>query len=308
MRNLSEKGLSMSQAQSISNLCNQKCTEIANKIDSINNSSSVVNVGVNDKGLPMSQILDKAIQIPSDIVALLKEKSRLHACQAFLMTSITSKTDELNRIKNSRFNSEIEFPVEPEYVNNSMLKDVDEKWAWSTLSDDEYNKYLEAEAYAAHIGQFIHSGGKLDKLRKELPTIAGVKWMEIETGKKTPIIITTHHTHEQLYTIHEELANLHREYEQIVNYYKSKVKNIITEENARIAKENSKTVEENNTTNSKLRNDYMALYDSYLDKVKKQKYEFEEKRHADTKAVANLRINVDKRFQDVIDLFITKEQ
>ena len=35
MKNLSTKGLSMSQAQSISNLCNQRALEIQRELDSV---------------------------------------------------------------------------------------------------------------------------------------------------------------------------------------------------------------------------------------------------------------------------------
>ncbi len=55
-----------------------------------------------------------------------------------------------------------------------------------------------------------------------------LEFMEIETGKKTPLKVTIHHTPEQLLEIHEELAALHRGYEQKVNYFKSKVKAFVS--------------------------------------------------------------------------------
>jgi hypothetical protein len=116
---------------------------------------------------------------------------------------------------------------------------VNEKWGWDQLTVAEYNEFLEAEAFAAHIGQFIHKGGKLDQLRAELPTIKTLEFMEIETGKKTPMTISVHHKADDLMELHEELAGLHRGYEQKVNYFKAKVKNAVTAENARIAKENA---------------------------------------------------------------------
>ena len=42
---LSSKGLSMSQAQSISNLCNQRSKEITNKLGDINNISKHLTIG-----------------------------------------------------------------------------------------------------------------------------------------------------------------------------------------------------------------------------------------------------------------------
>ena len=42
---LSKTGLSLSQAQSISNLCNQTARDIQNQIDSINNVSKSLTIG-----------------------------------------------------------------------------------------------------------------------------------------------------------------------------------------------------------------------------------------------------------------------
>jgi len=39
MRNLSKNGLSMSQAQAISNMCNQRALDISEKLSSVNNAS-----------------------------------------------------------------------------------------------------------------------------------------------------------------------------------------------------------------------------------------------------------------------------
>jgi hypothetical protein len=167
---------------------------------------------------------------------------------------------------------------------------------------------LKAEAYAAHIGQFIHNGGKLDTLRKELPKIEGIKWFEIETGKKTPVVVKTHHTSEQLFDIHEKLASIHREYEQKVNYYKSMVKNLVTSENSIITKNNKNIIDANNVINEKLRHDYNELLDIWNNKAKVISAEFEEKRQVKIQENVNLKITVDPIFQDVInDLLVTEK-
>lgn len=306
MRNLSNTGLSMSQAQSISNLCNQRCIEIDNKIKQINNSSAKINIlqGSEFKDIEMT----KANVMPSNIIDMLKSKASYHACQAFLMDSIKTKNKELDSIRIRKFTTELVEPSEKEYVNSALLKNVDDRYGWDQLTDSEWNEYLEAEAYASHIGQFIHKDGKLDVLRRELPNIAGISWMEIEEGKKTPITITTHHTAEQLYDIHEQLATLHRQYEQRVNYFKAKTANIVTEENARIARENAKTLSSDHEINEKIRNEYLVEYNKYLDLVKQEKLLFEEKRHTDTSYTANCRIVVDPRFQSVIDELMPRDK
>jgi hypothetical protein len=202
--------------------------------------------------------------------------------------------------------SSVVFPQRPEYKEPIELREVKDEWGWEQLTLGEYNEYLEVEAFASHIGQFIHEDKPLDKLRKELSTIPAVEWMVIEDGKKTPVKIKTHHTSEYLMKVHEELASLHREHEQRVNYFKAKVKNLVTMENARIAKINS---DEQNEA-QKINNDLEANFNTELKKaheaIKSLKTEFEKTRQGKIKEIAALKINVDKRFQNTVDYFLKK--
>lgn len=295
---LSTKGLSMSQAQSISNLCNQRSKDITAKLADINNVSKVLKIGeetyTETQGNP----------IPENVVELLTEKARLSATQAFLMENIKAKDSLIKEIQFEDFDYTIPTPEKPKAVTKVLPFSVDEEWGWSQLTVDEYNEYLEAEAYASHIGQFIHKGGKLDKLRSELPTIKTLEFMEIEVGKKTPMKVSIHHTPEQLLAIHEELASLHRNYEQKVNYFKSKVKNSVTTENARIANERAKIQAEVNEINGKQDADYNAALDKWRAEYRKASDEFEAKRQERIKEASNMKIDVDARFQSVIDMFL----
>ena len=67
MRNLANKGLSMSQAQSISNLCNQTAQEIERELNSYNNCSKSINIG--------GQVynMQEGSPIPGDILDKLKK-------------------------------------------------------------------------------------------------------------------------------------------------------------------------------------------------------------------------------------------
>jgi len=303
MRNLTVTGLSLSQAQSISNLCNQKSIEIDNIIASINNTSSKITIDGKEV------VVNEGTPMPSNIIELLKNKSRLHACQAFLMETIKEKDAALKSIKTKQVNVDnIEYPNTPDYKKFVELKPVDEEWGKLQLTDAEFNEFLEAESFASHIGKFIHNNGKLDLLRKELPKIEGLKWFEVEKDKKSPLIITKHHKAEDLYDLHEKLANEHRVYEQRVNYFKAKIKNLVTEENSRIARENSKMVEDTRVINEKLRADYNALLDIYSNNIRTATAKFEEDRQNEIKNVANLRIKVDTRFQSVVDELMIKEK
>ena len=298
-------GLSLSQAQSISNLCNQRAREIESKLSGVNNYSKSVKV-IN--GADIKEYTTVAGKpLPENVTELLIEKSKLHACQAFLMENITAKELMLREIKKSVADiSSVIIPERPKIVSIDPLENVEEPFGWSQLSTAELNEYLEAEAYASHIGQFIHKDGTLDKLRNELPTIPSIEWMNIKDGEKTPVDIVVHHTSEGLLVAHEKLASLHRQYEQRVNYFKAKVKNITTEENARIAKINAD--EQNNI--QKIHNNEQATYQtamiSYNEEIRSIQADFEKERQEKTKEIASMRINIDDRFQEVINIFLGK--
>lgn len=297
---LASKGLSMSQAQSISNLCNQRSKDITAQLADINNVSKELVIGsetyTETKGNP----------IPVNVVELLTAKARLSATQAFLMENIKAKDELINKIKYEVYNYDVDPPVRPKTISETVPSAIDEDFGWDTLSTAEYNEFIEAEAYASHIGQFIHKGGKLDKLRAELPTIKTLEFMEIEVGKKTPMKVSIHHTAEQLLSVHEELAALHRGFEQKVNYFKSKIKNATTSENARIQKERGIIQARVNNENAEAANNYKLAYDKWSGEERQAQHEFEEKRQARIQETVNLKIEVAERFQDVVDEFLNQ--
>lgn len=302
MRNLASKGLSMSQAQSISNLCNQNAQEIAREIESYNNCSKMISIS------GQSYLLQEGIVIAEDILDKLKTKGDLHATQAFLMEAIKSKESEIGRIRNLTPDiSHLTQPVRVYAPDYEIEYNVEESWGWAQLSDSEYSEYLQEEALASHLGQFIHKNGKLSELRRELPNISTLEWFEVEDGKKTPVKVTKHHHPSSLMELHEEVAELHRKHEQRVNYYKAKVKNLVSDENARIQKENANKAAEFLKLEKELNQNYQLEMDAYNGEVLRLTMEFNSQRELDIKAAAALRINVDPRFQDVIDLFIQIE-
>lgn len=295
---LASKGLSMSQAASISNLCNQRSKDITAQLADINNVSKELVIGsetyVETNGNP----------IPTNVVELLTAKARLSATQAFLMENIKAKDELINKIKREGFQYSVEAPIRPTTISETLPNEVDEDFGWDTLTTAEYNEFIEAEAYASHIGQFIHKGGKLDRLRAELPTIKTLEFMEIEVGKKTPMKVVIHHTPAQLLTIHEELAALHRGYEQKVNYFKSKIKNAVTSTNAAVQKARGDIQARVNQQNLELANEYKLAYDKWLADQRKAQHEFEEVRQGRIQEAVNLKIEVAERFQPVVDEFL----
>jgi len=298
---LPNKGLSLSQAQSISNLCNQRANEIQKKFDAVNNFSKTLELG--DK----TRTLQKGEPLPTNTVDLIKEKARLHACQAFLMENIKAKDGMLLATKAANANiSGVEHPKQPVYESPAAntFSEVDETWGWAQLTVKELNEFMEAEAFAAHIGQFIHSGSLLDGLRKSLPKVPTIEWITIKDGEKTPVDIEVHHTSEELMLLHEELAAQHRKYEQRVNYFKAKVKNLVTAKNAEIAEHNAKIHNEVEKANKLLANQYELAFREYTDNVQSVRNEFEKARQKRISEIASMRIDVDARFQDVVDEFL----
>lgn len=302
MRNLSKKGLSMSQAQSISNLCNQNALEIQRELDSYNNCSKTITVeGRNYE-------LQEAHPVPGDIFDKLKNKGDLHACQAFLMESIKAKDAEIERIRNTRPDfSHLVKPERPEIPDFEVVDNVEESWGWAQLTDAEYAEYLQSEAMAAHLGQFIHKNGKLSELRKQLPNVPQIEWFAVEDGKNSPVKVTKHHTSAGLMLVHEGIAGEHRKHEQQVNYYKAKVKNLVSVENARIQKENADKSALFLSAEKSAMEDYKTAMDAYQGELTRLTMEFNSNRELAIKEAAALRISVDPRFQHIIDMFISAE-
>lgn len=288
----------MSQAQSVSNLCFQRASEITNKLEGINNASKKFN----HNGKDYNWVEGKPL--PTDVKDLVLERALLHATQGFLMTHIKLKDRILSDLRSKRFTSENLPPEKPEMVYPELLPSVGEDWGWEQLSADESCELLEQEALAAHIGQFIHKGSVLAKLRAELPGIPVIEFIEMKEGEKTPVEVTPHHTPEQLHTLHEELASLHRKYESRVNYFKAKMKNLITLENARIAQENGVRQAEAKKVNDERMAEYQKQTSLWAEAIKVESHAFEKQRQEDIAATAALRIQVDHRFKKLVDEFL----
>jgi hypothetical protein len=298
---LSSKGLSLSQAQSISNLCNQRSRDINSKLSTVNNFSRDLKIGEE------TYVETVGMEMPENVVDLLLEKAELHSTQAFLMENIKAKDDLIKSIQKEVFdyNSEVPYPQREKLELFREESHKDESWAWDQLTNSEYNEYLEAEAFASHIGQFIHKGGVLDKLRTELPTIKTLEWMEVEEGKKTPMKVNIHHNSEELLALHETLASHHRKYEQRVNYFKAKIKNLLTSKNSEISRSNSEKQNEINSKNTLVMEAYEKECNKWEGENSKALHVFEEGRQKRISEAAGMRIDVDGRFQKTIDTFLS---
>ena len=139
---LSSKGLSMSQAQSISNLCNQRAKEISTKLDNINNVSKELTIG------DETYIETQGNPIPENVVELLTTKARYSATQAFLMENIKAKDDLINEIRFEVFDYGVEEPLRPREVVETLPTAVDENFGLDKKYTNHSLKYkLSLEYY-----------------------------------------------------------------------------------------------------------------------------------------------------------------
>jgi hypothetical protein len=293
---ISTSGLSMSKAQSISNICNQRAKYIDSLLTNVNNVSK--HFKQSDGEIYMKQI---GKPFPVNVLELLNDKSSYHALQAYLMEAVKYKDNLLEIEKYNSFKTELVFPQPPNYVPTTTIKEVDEKWGWEQLSEKEYCEYLEAETYASHIGQYFHRGGVLDNLRKNYNSDLELSFIELKKDEKIPITSTPNHTEKYLIDLHENLANVHREYEQKVNYYKSKVKNLVSNKNIEISKINSDILTKAEVANKKLRQEYNELVNDYNTKLSLESLEFNENKEVQSKRISSLKIKIPTNLQPTVD-------
>ena len=304
---LSKNGLSMSQAQSISNLCNQKVREINLKLNNISVTEKFIIIN-NEK-----QPLQKASGMLPNIKDVLIEKGMLSSLQAFLMENIKAKElllKEQEHILNNFDPEDLSMPVQKDYTlpDLTLEKDVDEQYGFEQLSSKEWNDYLYNEAMASHIGQFIHKDCKLDKLRTEVSKTDVIEWQNFTGHEKQPVFINYVSTPEELSLIHEELTQLHRFYEQKVNYYKAKVKNIVNEKNTEISIKNKELTQEWRNKTKEMKENYNtafntwnAEYNSRFEDLKKQVLE-------EKNRIAKLRIQIPIELKPLLDKLLPETE
>lgn len=295
MKQLAKNGLSMTDAQSISNAVNQACVEIENTINNFN----VVSKTIKIEGESFD--IQEANPIV-DIFDLLKTKSQLHGVQAWLMEALTAKTELMETIREEKFNRDsFTMPTREVIEEPNCLPFVDEEFGRLQLSSAELAEFLEQEAIASHYGKVIHKRGKLTSLRSQLAKHNALEWEVIEDGKRTPVRCKPHHNSNELLDIHNSLSDIWTRANKRVNYFNSKIKSLTNDENVRIT-----------NLNAKLKNDYASLLNTvnanyqievsnYNAKVDTAQSKFQSQQLVRLKEAAALKIVVDPRFKDIID-------
>ena len=126
---LSDKGLSMTDAKSISNFCNQQALEIERVLNSAN---------VHDKKFMFNgeqYPVTEGKSLPSDVIPLLIEKANYHACQAWLMEAMKEKDNLLLMVNQEPFVYIEKKPKEPD----KDYREAYENWLISrNIAESEY--------------------------------------------------------------------------------------------------------------------------------------------------------------------------
>lgn len=244
-------GLSSSDAQAISNLCNQKAQSIDAKLKSYNNYYKAIDYETVNGGTskPAGTIMVTKVgnkpPAPGIIKDMIFKKASYHALQAYLMEHIKLKDSMLELIRykiNYGFSpktteelgldSVIKMSEDPEFLELGLFKDItaeEEQAILNKITRIETLEYLRNDAYAAHLGQYFHKDGHLDKLRAELPKLPEFEFIEFPDGRSAIVNIVKHNTTDELDEIHMLLADEHRKYERKVNAVKGKTLDITTE-------------------------------------------------------------------------------
>jgi hypothetical protein len=77
-------------------------------------------------------------------------------------------------------------------------------------------------------------------------------------------------------------------------------------ENARISKEKQIISSRIESKNKELKEKYESEMNEYSNKISNEIFKFEEAKYDRIKEASELKINVDSRFQDVVDMFLNK--
>lgn len=303
---LGKNGLSLSQAQSISNMAFQRANEIGNTLHNISNHKMI---WIDENGTTKITIKNSNIPSKHIIVNLLKEKSELHAAQGFLVEAIKEKKKIIEDLKHLDFVYDEKPPVNE--IKNLKLdahieREVNEEWGFEQLTPKEFAEFIYVDSYAAHIGQFIHKNGVLDKLRKEIHNTNEISFIDLKNNEENQIVRNEFELNSNdLLEIYESLASHHRDYEKRVNYYKAKIKNLVSEKNLEVKRKNNKVFEEFNKKKTEYLQQYNTLLQSYNERYEKARNEFLLEVDKKIKEVSNYRIVVDEKYKPVIDKYMS---
>ena len=305
--------LSMSDAQTFSNLCNQKAKTIEQKLNKLNNYEKVLDLGSLNNGSSSSKTLIKTKGYKlnlEEVKHLLNKQALYHAFQGYLMQHIRLKEQLVDSATIER-DSGFYFDDFEEWAGDRIATYPDrpcrprtsETDIWTTINKSEILHYQIADAMAADLGKFIHKDSKLDKLRSQLPDIPEYEYENLPDGRVGIVTIDIHHTDDELETAHVELADLHRDAERKVNAIKAKVKTSHSKVISAIETEHNDKLKIWNDFKSKALAHNEQLKIKYEEEKAEAKKEHISRYSAELSLILEHRIQIPKEFKALMDEF-----
>lgn len=284
---LNKKGLTMADAGRISTFLK----EIVKGIDIQTSTFQIMTSTSTRDGRTLK--LDSHTKI-EDWKELLHQKARYYSLSAWLMEAVKLKEQRLKDVRNLRFDSsnipfsELELNPTTPVVPPSTFEDFFQ----NVLNVKEKAEYLSNQAVAAHIGGFIHN---FDTVRSTLDNFKPTVFTQISASETLTVQNELLYSKEELLEGTEELRKTHRDAEKIVNYYKGRAKDWAADNSDKYQQELEK-----------YRRDAAVVSKQHAAVIQKYSSEFEQEKNKKIKATADLKIEIPKDLQPVLDEVLAK--
>lgn len=268
----SDKGESMSDAQSMKG----KCTQISEDVKAHIESLGAVKEEMPFDGKTVCLISPRSVTA-EDIKAILGKDADANALNAWYANAITAKKLLLGNIKVApwtQFLEGEEARIDERYTEEFTVKQptpegYDESSVLSTWSADKLADYYLKEQFCATIGKLIHRKGKLHELyTSPLTETTRLVKLEVSGGRKDfPVTASPVYVDKALTDIKElylETHDKHRDAEKQLNFYKATIKNEVAALNIEAQRVFSSEMDAYDTA----RKEYKALENDYLSDVR----------------------------------------
>jgi len=292
----------MTKAQALSNLANQIASMHLNELENVSATKETITLLNGDKHVLKGQTVISF----ADVKVRLDEIQKYRALQAYLMEALKAKVNALAEAKFEAFDNPHEAPEKPQYEDEPKLEPATESDMFDKFTLETKAEYISNVAKAAVIGKFIHRTGKLTTMRTAVNDIAEARFMELEPGKKTPIVIDRLYTPEELLELHSELSAKHQALEQQINYIHATVNNSMLAEDNREAIVINRLRADVNTENNNLRAAYEVALAEYLANTATARATFTTEKANRINAISRLKIVIPDLFKDLVAEMLTK--
>lgn len=302
----SEKGESMSSAQSMKG----KCTQVAEDVRLGFTALGPVKEVVRYDGKKVD-LVSPNTTTAEELEPLIGLDAKANALNGWYARAIGAKQTLMDNIKAANWTQFLEEDeaYEPDNFEEKFeavkphLKEFFEEDVMAEWSANEVAEFLVNEQYCATVGKLIHKKGKLHDLYTT-PQKKSTRFQKLAAGsgmKEYPVEVEPLYKGDELKAIKKVYLathDAHREGEKSVNYAKAKIKNGLTEKNAAASREYAAELEEY----SKLLKAYNERKTAFLEDVRnrnqKLKSECEARRQELLKAASKLKIFIPEKLRD----------